>query len=100
MSFSQQDAKKLRRQFNDTYPLKIGQTINVEGRYLSFYGISATLTQDSLQLSVLGYPTAPKEDAIRLPANIVYRGRNVHIFTSEMKKPVHNPVADSRRAFR
>ena len=87
MPFTQQDAKKLRRLFNDTCPLQPGQTVNMDGKYLSFYGISANVTGDSLQMSVLGYPTDASQDAIRLPVNIVYKGRNVHIFATEMKRP-------------
>lgn len=87
MSFTKQDAKKLRRMVNETYKMKIGDTVNINGKYLSFYGISANLLNDSLQVSVLGYPAEPKEDALRLPASIVYRGRNIHIFSAEMNKP-------------
>ncbi|HIG97330.1 MAG TPA: hypothetical protein HA230_03215 [Candidatus Aenigmarchaeota archaeon] len=57
----------------------------MDGKYISFYGISANVTGDSLQLSVLGYPAELSDSAIRLPPNIVYKGRNVHLFVTEMK---------------
>lgn len=83
---TQQDAKKIRRVFNETYHIQPGQTVNIDGKYLSFYGISADVMDGSLQLAVLGYPTDPVQDALRLPVNIVYKGRNVHLFAREMKR--------------